>query len=251
MTDTPTPEGRPSAWRILAGELRPRLSSSGILVGLLCALLGFAVVVQMRQTRDESLSSLRQSDLVRLLDEVTLRSSELEERADELRASRNELLTGSKDNQAALEVAQQRAITQGILSGRLPAQGPGVTIVIHEREGPVKPSTLVTILEELRNAGAEAIEVNGIRVIASSYFVDSAEGVVLDGNTLTSPYRWKAIGNPETLAPALEIPGGAMSRVRTAGGSGEIKSYGELAIEAVRQPSSSRYATPVPPEDGS
>lgn len=241
----------PSAWHTLRRIMRPRLSASNILVGLLCALLGFALVVQMRQTRDESLSSLRQSDLVRLLDDVTQRSNELEERADDLRASRGELLSGSEDNEAALQVALERSITQGILSGRLPAQGPGITVRIVEGETEIRPNTLFTILEELRNAGAEAIEVNGIRVIASSHFVDSAQGVVLDGTTLQSPYMWTAIGNPETLTPALEIPGGAMASVRTAGGTGTITGHDEVLIESVRAPKSSQFATPIPPEESS
>lgn len=241
---------RTSPWQTVKRLMRLRFSASNILVALLCALLGFALVVQMRQTRDESLSSLRQSDLVRLLDEVTQRSNELEERADDLRASRNELLSGNEDNEAALQVARERSITQGILSGRLPAQGPGITIRIIDGAEGIRPNTLFTILEELRNAGAEAIEVNGIRVIASSHFVDSAQGVVLDGNTLESPFLWTAIGNPETLTPALEIPGGAMASVRTAGGSGTITSHDQVLIESVRTPKSSQFATPIPPEDG-
>lgn len=239
-----------SAWRTLAALGRPRMSASNVLVGLLCALLGFALVVQMRQTRDESLSSLRQTELVRLLDEVTQRSSELEQRADDLRASRNDLLVDSEDNEAALELARQRAATQGILSGRLPAEGTGITVRIREGSETLSASALFTILEELRNAGAEAVDLNGVRIVASSYFVDSAQGVVLDGTTLESPYVWLAIGNPETLTPALEIPGGAMSSVRTAGGTGTISSHNELTIDSVRTPSSSQFATPVEPEEG-
>lgn len=240
----------PSPWRTLARVARPRFSATNILVGLLCALLGFALVVQMRQTRDESLSTLRQSELVRLLDEVTQRSTELEQRADDLRVSRNELLVDSEDNEAALELARQRAATQGILSGRLPAEGTGITVRIHEGGETIRPNALFTILEELRNAGAEAIELNGVRIVASSYFVDSPQGVVLDGMTLESPYVWFAIGDPETLTPELEIPGGAMSSVRTAGGTGTISGHDRLKIDTVRSPNSSRFATPVEPDDG-
>lgn len=239
-----------SAWRTLVDLGRPRMSASNILVGLLCALLGFALVVQMRQTRDESLSSLRQTELVRLLDEVTQRSAELEQRADDLRSSRNELLVDSEDNEAALELARKRAATQGILSGRLPAEGTGVTVRIREGSETIRASALFTILEELRNAGAEAVDLNGVRIVASSYFIDSAQGVVLDGTTLESPYVWLAIGNPDTLTPALEIPGGAMSSVRTSGGTGTISSHLELTIDSVRNPGSSQFASPVDPDEG-
>ena len=261
MPSSPTPSGDerpstagipaepPSAWAIMARLFKARLSPTNMLVGVLCALLGFAVVVQIRQTRDESLSTLRQSDLVRLLDEVTQRAGELESSATELRATRTELQTGSKDNEAALEIALQRAKTQGILSGRLPAEGPGVSISVIPGDSDIRPSALFTILEELRNAGAEAIEVNGIRIVASSHFLDSPQGVVLDSHTLTKPYVWTAIGNPDTLAPALEIPGGAMASVRTAGGTGTIKSQELVHVSTVREPVEAQYARPIPPDE--
>lgn len=242
------PTEPPSAWQILGRALFSRVTPTHVLVGLLCALLGFAVVAQVRQTRDESLSSLRQSDLVRILDEVTQRSNELEAQLANLEASRNDLRTGSEDNEAALEAARQRAATQGLLSGRLPAEGPGVRITIQEGSERLRSSTLVTILEELRNAGAEAISLNGIRIVASSYFVDSPQGLVADGQTLSSPYVWLAIGNPDTLAPALEIPGGAMATVRAGGASGTIRTDEEITIEATREPAAPEFAVPVIPE---
>lgn len=242
------PAEPPSAWQILRRALFSRVTPTHLLVGLLCALLGFAVVAQVRQTRDESLSSLRQSDLVRILDEVTQRSNELETQLASLEASRNDLRTGSEDTEAALEAARQRAATQGLLSGRLPAEGPGVRVTIVEGADQLRSSTLVTILEELRNAGAEAIELNGIRIVASSYFVDSPQGLVADGQTLSSPYVWLAIGNPDTLAPALEIPGGAMATVRAGGASGTIRTDEEITIEATREPAAPEFAVPVIPE---
>lgn len=239
----------PTGWRTLLRVSRPRFNATHLLVGLLCALLGFAVVVQMRQTRDDDLSSLRQNELVRLLDEVTQRSGELEGRARELRLSRSDLQSGSRDTEAALEVAQKRAETQGILAGRLPVEGPGVTITIVAGGTEIRPNTMLTILEELRNAGAESVELNGIRIVASSHFVDSAYGIALDGQTLDPPYRWTAIGNPETLTPALEIPGGAMASVRNTGASGTIQGFEQVRIDAVREPSPSSYARPILPSD--
>src|SRR5665648_369518 len=56
------PEPR-SAWRTLAHSFAPRGSRGQIITGLLCALLGFALVVQVKANRSEGLSSLRQDEL--------------------------------------------------------------------------------------------------------------------------------------------------------------------------------------------
>src|SRR5450756_3022139 len=94
-----------SAWRTLARSFAPRASRGQAITGLLCALLGFALVVQVRANRSEGLSSLRQDELVRILDEVTRRAEELQTQVTDLRAQRTELVTGSDTERAAREAA--------------------------------------------------------------------------------------------------------------------------------------------------
>ncbi|MFD4991963.1 DUF881 domain-containing protein [Cellulosimicrobium cellulans] len=239
----------PRGLRGLGRALRPRASRSQIVVGVLCALLGFALVVQVSQTQEDQLSSLRQSDLVRLLDDVTQRSGELEDQVSSLESTRDELQSGSGRERAALELAEQQAETLGILSGRLPAEGPGVEIEVVEGTEALDAFALFNVLEELRNAGAEAMEVNGVRLVASSYFEDSAEGVVVDGQTITSPYRWNVIGDPSTLETALEIPGGAMASLRADGARTTITQQDRVEVTATVEPGAPQYATPVPADE--
>ncbi|MBD8077840.1 DUF881 domain-containing protein [Cellulosimicrobium arenosum] len=242
VPETPAPGGL----RALGSALRPRAKRSQAVVGVLCALLGFALVVQVSQTQEDQLSSLRQSDLVRLLDDVTQRSEELEDQVSDLEATRDELQSGSGRQRAALEVAEQQAQTQGILSGRLPAQGPGVRIDVAEGDRTLRGFAMFNVLEELRNAGAEAMQVNGVRLVTSSYFEDSDEGLVVDGQVITSPYRWTAIGDPSTLETALEIPGGAMASLRSDGARTTITQEDGVTVDAVREPADPQYATPAP-----
>ncbi|KZM77312.1 hypothetical protein A0J59_17755 [Cellulosimicrobium sp. I38E] len=239
----------PRGLRGLGRALRPRASRSQIVVGVLCALLGFALVVQVSQTQEDQLSSLRQSDLVRLLDDVTQRSGELEDQVSSLESTRDELQSGSGRERAALELAEQQAETLGILSGRLPAEGPGVEIEVVEGAEALDAFALFNVLEELRNAGAEAMEVNGVRLVASSYFEDSADGVVVDGQTITSPYRWNVIGDPSTLETALEIPGGAMASLRADGARTTITQQDRVEVAATVEPGAPQYATPVPADE--
>ena len=238
-----------SGWRRLGAALRPRSSRSQVLAGVLCAALGFALVVQVQQSASDQLSSARQEDLVRLLDEVTDRAQQLGDEVSGLEATRDELESGTGQARSALELAQQRAESEGILSGRLPAQGPGVRITIQDPGGALKASQMFNVLEELRNAGAEVVELNGVRLVTSTWFEDEGGAIVVDGTTLASPYEWTVIGDPETMDRALEIPGGALATVRTAGAEASTTLQDEVTITAVRPPKEPEHAQPQR-EDG-
>lgn len=243
--------GAASAWRTLARAFAPRATRGQLITGLLCALLGFALVVQVRANRDDGLASLRQDELVRILDDVTRRGEELQAQITALRQQRAELVTGSDTQRAAREAAAERAKVEGILAGELPAEGPGVELVVRSPGTPLPAPVLYNVLEELRNAGAEVVQLGDQRITASSYFIDTPEGVEVDGVVLQEPYRWIAIGDPDTIITALSIPGGALAGVRNAGGSADVQARDNVEVTAVRTVERPHYATPAPAaEDG-
>lgn len=241
----PTPAAPASGWKRVAQLLRPRGTRSEVLTGLLCLALGFALAVQVGQSTGDQLSSLRQDELVRLLDEVTQRADQLDAQVADLEEIRDDLRSEDGRDQAARDLARQRAEQEGILSGRLPAHGPGVEVHVADGDRPLEAQVLFNLLEELRNAGAEAIQVNGVRLVTTSYFVDSGGGVVLDGAAIASPYEWTAIGNPETIDRALEIPGGALPRIREEGGEATTTVSDQVSVDAVRIPGEPEHAEPA------
>ncbi|MGI5191461.1 DUF881 domain-containing protein [Promicromonospora sp. CA-289599] len=243
--DRTEPDPSVSGWKRLMRLLRPRGTRSEVLTGLLCLALGFALAVQVGQSTGDQLSSLRQDELVRLLDEVTQRADQLDAQVADLEGIRDDLRSEDGRDQAARDLARQRAEQEGILSGRLPAHGPGVQVHVADGDRPLEAQVLFNLLEELRNAGAEAIEVNGVRLVTTSYFVDSGGGVVLDGAAVASPYEWTAIGNAETIDRALEIPGGALPRIREAGGEATTTVSAQVSVEAVRIPGEPEHAEPT------
>ncbi len=245
----PTQEPASSPWRVLARAALPRATRGQLLTGVLCGVLGFALVVQVQANRADPLASLRQDELVRLLDDVTRNGEDLEAQIADLRAQRNELATASDGDRAARDAARERAEVQGILAGRLPAEGPGVELVVADPTGEVAATTLYTVLEELRNAGAEAVQLQNLRLTASSYIIDTPDGIEVDGVLVESPYRWLAIGDPDTMATALGIPGGALAVVRNSGGTTSVTPSDLVSVTAVRTVDAPRYATPVPSEE--
>ena len=231
--------------RRLLIALRPRATRNQLITGLVCVALGFLVVMQVQQTNKDQFYHLRQDDLVQLLDSANNRTQELEAEKIRLQQLEQELEVGYSDSAERLRVATENATTQGILSGRLPAEGPGITVKIWSSQDEVTAVKLFTVLEELRNSGAEVIALNGIRIGMNSYFVPGIEGVVVDGAPVSSPYVWQAIGDPKTLLPALEIPGGALASLRNAGATTQADSHEKLLIEAVRDVPQPKYATEI------
>lgn len=243
------PQGRPApqpvvGWRALTRALAPRATRAQVLTGVLCVLLGFAIAVQVRQTDTESLTVMRESELVSLLDQTTRQADDLQDQVAELERTRQELQSAGSSREAALEAATRSAAAQGILSGRLPAQGPGVTVTIGDPSRSVSALTLLNLLEELRNSGAEAVQLNDLRLTASSYVLGTDDGVEVDGSPLAPPYRWVAIGDPETMATALAIPGGALAKVQIDGGTATVSSEEQVEVTATRAVPDPQYAEP-------
>ncbi|PWD49695.1 hypothetical protein C8046_02190 [Serinibacter arcticus] len=251
----PAADAAPTAAVTGATTARPAASATGsgwgtrshLLVALLCALLGFAIVVQVRQTNSDELASLRQDDLVRLLDEITLRNDQLETEQAQLTIDRNDLSSGAD----AQVVAERNAEVQGILAGTIAVEGPGIDLVVREQGRVVPASAWVNLVEELRNAGAEAIEVDGVRVGASTWFADRDGGVVVDGVELTSPVSVRAIGDPQVLEVALGIPGGALATLRTNDAVPQVEARDSLEILSVRDLTAPEVASPAPEQTSS
>jgi uncharacterized protein YlxW (UPF0749 family) len=216
--------------------------------------LGFAVVTQVRQTQQEGLSALRGPDLVRILDDVGQREARLEADARDLQATQQRLQSGSDSSQAALEAAQSRLDTLGVLTGTLPASGPGIRLTVSDPQGKVTAAMLLDTVQELRDAGAEAVQIGSVRVVASTAFEDGARSdgaaVVVDSNVLHPPYVFLAIGDPPTLSAALDIPGGVLETLRQQGAQGTIAGEVDVRITALHTISPPRYARPAPTPSG-
>jgi uncharacterized protein YlxW (UPF0749 family) len=238
----------------LRAALVSRPNRGQLVAGLLCAMLGFAVAVQVRANQDAGLTGLRQSDLVRILDDVTERAGRLQAEARDLEDTRSKV--GSSGTRAALEEARDRSRTLGILAGTLPATGPGIELTISDPEGKVGSDVLLDTLQELRDAGGEAFEISqvggkSVRVVASTFLSDGADsetpgGIAVDGVLLQSPYRFRVIGDPRTLAAALDIPGGVLDVLRQREAQGTVTQRSEQQIASLRPVPGAEYARPAP-----
>src|SRR5690625_1646065 len=142
--------------------------------------------------------------------------------------------------------AQERLTDLEILAGTSPAQGRGVSITITDPAGSVRAPTVLGVIQELRNAGAEVIQVGEVRVVASSSVTSlPAGGVAVDGQEVPSPMMVLAIGDPSVMEPALKIPGGAADSVAADGGAFSVTAQEEVRIDAVAELAEPEYSEVV------
>ena len=238
--------GRWGALRRGRGQL-----TFGVLALLLCFVLGVAIVTQVRQTESgDSLDTARPADLLVLLDSLRQREATLNTEVAELQRTLASLQTSGSSNQAAIENAQARLAALSILVGTVGATGPGVKVTINDPALGVAPQAMLDVINELRAAGGEAIEIDdshhqAVRVGVDTWVVGVPGALTIDTKTLAAPYSILAIGDPPTLAAAMNIPGGAVDSVKRVGGSMSVQQSDRIDVTALRQPKPRQYAQPV------
>lgn len=221
--------------------------SAGAVIAILTAVLGFAIVTQVRaNSRSDNLANLRDDDLIGILDNQDARADRLRQQIADLQLTLRRLQDSGDRNAAAVQQAQQEAAALGVLLGTSPATGPGVVVTITDPAHHLAAEDLLDVVEELRGAGAEAVQFGTVRVSTTTAFTDAAGAVAVDGVDQTAPYQVIAIGDSKTLDTALNIPGGVASVVRAGGGQLTVSERGVVTIHVTRSIPIPKYASPSP-----
>jgi uncharacterized protein YlxW (UPF0749 family) len=198
---------RASEEAALRGFSEARLRAS---LAISLVLVGFLLVGQWRSVHTTSQSLEGQSDqsLAVIISEM---SSENDTIRDEILRLETRLLQANSDEQGRAQVLDQAAREiedLKVVAGFGAARGPGVVLTVKDPAGTLQARDLVTIEQELRAAGAEAVSVNGIRLQAMTGFAMRRGRLIAGGSDLTLPLTFTAIGDPANLKQALELPGG-------------------------------------------
>ncbi|MFE2047862.1 DUF881 domain-containing protein [Streptomyces sp. NPDC059459] len=230
--------------RLVKGLWPPRLTRAQLIVALLLFGLGFGLAVQVASNSDgdSALRGARQEDLVRILDELDDRTQRLEDEKQGLEQQRDELENSSDQAEEARKQTLEKERQLGVLAGTVAAQGPGITVTIEDTKGTVEADMLLDAVQELRAAGAEAIQVNGVRVVAGTYLTDADKSVTVDGNKINAPYRFQVIGKPQDLEPALNIPGGVVQTLEKEQATVTVERSDKIVVDALRAAKRPDYA---------
>ncbi|OLC57246.1 MAG: hypothetical protein AUH85_03835 [Chloroflexi bacterium 13_1_40CM_4_68_4] len=190
-----------------------RKSRYGIVaITLVALLLGVLAVTQYRaqDVFSRSLTAENASSLTTLIAQISDRNSALRDEILALQLRLDAAQGASQSSEITLRELRDQFQQLQVAAAVTPVSGPGVEVRI---EGPFDDRAMSDLVNEIRNAGAEAIGINGSRVEPRAWFSgSSAGGVVVDGTLMTSPYRVQAIGSPDTISVALTRTGGIVGQ---------------------------------------
>ncbi|MFD5318634.1 DUF881 domain-containing protein [Streptomyces sp. NPDC127098] len=222
----------------------PRVTRSQLLAAALLFALGLALAIQVRAASSEetALRNARPEDLVRILSDLEDRTARLEDERAGLEEQRSDLETSSDQAEEARRQTLERERQLGVLAGTMAAQGPGISLRISDPRGVVEADMLLDAVQELRAAGAEAIQINDVRIVADTSFVDHNGGVRIDGVPAGAPYLVSAIGRPQDLEPALNIPGGVVQSLENEGAGVTMDRPETVVVDALRSAEQPDYA---------
>lgn len=255
MTDTAPPRVRGErAVPSPAERPRRRGTMATAAVAVACGLIGFLLVTQLRatETLGTQLEAEREEDLATILANLSAETDRLQSEFTDLRLTLLAFEESAERDQLAMRNLERRLQDYSVLAGVVAAEGEGIVLTIEDPGGDVGPEHLVDAVQELRDAGAEAIDVNGERLVVSSAFTVRNNRLLVDGTPITSPYRIAAIGPAETMARALAIPNGLVDSLERAGEdvAATVDSRAQLTVPARSSPTPFVFAEPVPADAG-
>ncbi|WP_299054691.1 DUF881 domain-containing protein [uncultured Nocardioides sp.] len=228
------PDEQPRDGRERLKEAFRRPGRGQVVVAVLLAAVGFGAVTQVNANENnDTYAGYRQQDLIDALSGLAGASERARSEIERLEQSRADLLDRTERRRAALEQAQQEADDLTVLAGLVPVSGPGLTIRLAD-EGTVSINSMLDLVQELRSAGAEAIEIDGqVRLVVSSAFEATEEGLVVDGVLLEAPYVVDVIGEPSALRGAISFPGGPEDSVEDDGATIAVEQPETVEVETV------------------
>lgn len=179
-----------------------------VTIGLTCLILTAVIFVQFKtinQTDITSLENMREDELRTEISNFKQKTEEISKQIEETNLKISEYEETISTDKEASELLEKELEQQNNLLGKNDVKGSGVIITLTDtRAQKITAEDVRELLNELRIAGAEAISINGKRIVYDSYVVDiGGTYISVNGERIVSPYEVKAIGNPTYLESGL------------------------------------------------
>lgn len=205
-------------------------------LGVMCLLLTVAIIIQYKTIQDSNKVVGATGSNTELKSEVLAWKEKYDEAYKNLAKAEKELekerQSASQKDSSSSELERDLKIANAII-GNIDVEGKGIVITVADNEN-VTSSTigalenisnylihdtdLLKIVNELKNAGAEAISINDERITSLTSITCDGNVILINGNKMSSPFTIKAIGSKEGLLGAIQRPGGYLDQ--------ELKPYG-------------------------
>jgi uncharacterized protein YlxW (UPF0749 family) len=194
---------------------------------IVCIITGFMIGYSYNLTKDEekiNSSYLDQAESYRedLIDQKE-RNKELTEELNNLQVQIREYEKSFAENKGEYEHLLSKAEKLRLLTGEIPAQGEGVRVTLKDGEynpnstNPneyiVHESHVLSVINELKISGAEAISINGQRLKSNSYISCNGPVITIDGRQYPAPFVIEAVGDSKSLVASMKIVGGIFDQL--------------------------------------
>jgi uncharacterized protein YlxW (UPF0749 family) len=174
-------------------------------------ILGLLVIVQLRtQASGAAFAGLSSQELTVLVANLNDRNDDLRGEIGTLERELATLTTNTQRGEVSVDELRADLRRVRLYAGIDPATGPGVIITVR---GPIDGSGVEDLVNELRNAGAEAMAVGSVRLVPGVVTLGAAGAVTVDGVALTDPFELSAIGAPDKLTGSLTRSGGIIAQL--------------------------------------
>lgn len=213
-----------------------------LVLGIMCFALTLGIVVQIRTVSSTNSAVSQNYEENNLRGEVLKYKEKYENKYKELEKAQENLENIRKEatkNNGELEEAENQIKQANKINGTTEVTGPGVIVTLTDGKSisnTLNPSILlvhyldiVSVVNELKNAGAEAISVNDQRIVNTTGIVCSGNIIDINGEKVGAPFKIKAIGLPEYLAN-ISRPGGYLERMKDEGVEVELEKSNHITI---------------------
>jgi uncharacterized protein YlxW (UPF0749 family) len=178
-------------------------------VAMLIGLLGVGQLNS--QAGPIEISRLSATELSTLIETLTAANRELRSGLTDIREQLRQYEVSGPQGESALQVSREDLRRITAFGGLAAVEGQGIQMDV---DGNLDAIALNDLINELRNAGAEAIAVDGIRITARSVATEGPRAMELDGVEVGETFTLRAIGSPDGLLGAMERPGGIISQLK-------------------------------------
>jgi uncharacterized protein YlxW (UPF0749 family) len=183
---------------------------SQLTVSAVAAILGVLVVAQLRaQQVSPGLAAMTAQDLTQLVASLNSGNEQLRREITNLEVQLEDLNEG-RTGETSLDELEADLARVRAWAGVSAVIGPGVAITV---AGRIEGAGVEDLLNELRNGGAEAITVGGVRVVPGSIVAGPVGGLSIENTALGDPFEIQAVGSPETLTGTLTRVGGPIAQL--------------------------------------
>lgn len=181
------------------------MSISILIVCIILVAILFVQFKTVENVNETDIESMREAELREQISAWKTKYEEVNEKLQDTNATINEYAGKLESNEEASELLDEELKTSQLLLGTTDVVGDGVVITLTDTvDSRIQASDLLDLINELRYAGAEAISINGVRIINMTDIVDiDAYILVKPSQRIVSPYVVKAIGNQTYLTSTL------------------------------------------------